>query len=122
MGLIAVQSNGAYVDLAPPSAMSTVPNEIVKSSRNTLGTLYKYRIAVKTSIALEWWGVTSAQKTRICSLTEPNQFNVRYFDMSTSMFKYGQFYRGSDFTIEPIGRFDGSDFDHYRITMSLVEF
>lgn len=121
--LLAVQSGGSYIDLTSPSSMHVIPNEIVKSSRNTLGNLYKFRINVKTTIELEWAGVLSDQKTTICTLTEPNSFNVRYFDMPTSTFKYGNFYRGSDFDIEPVGgRWSGSDFQRYKITMSLVEF
>lgn len=122
--VIAVSSGGGYTDLPAPAydGYRTTPEEITKSSRNTLGNLYKYRITVKATIEVEWHGVTPAQKDLICGLTEPNSFNVRYFDTFTGAVAYGQFYRGASPEVTPLGRWTGSDFQAYHVKISLVEF
>lgn len=122
MSLIAIDSGSGYIDVPAPSSMTTIPNELVKSSRNALGNLYKFRINVKTTISLTWNVMTSEDKTRLLSATSGNSFSVRYFDMTDSTFKFGTFYRGSDLSVEPLKRFNGTDFEHYTVKMSLVEF
>lgn len=122
MSLIAIDSGSGYIDVPAPSSMTTIPNELVKSSRNALGNLYKFRINVKTTISLTWNVMTSEDKTRLLSATSGNSFSVKYFDMTDSTFKFGTFYRGSDLDVQPLKRFDGTDFDHYTVKMSLVEF
>lgn len=122
MALLAINSGSGYVDVPAPSSMTTVPNELVKSSRNALGNLYKFRINVKMSISLTWNVISSADKTRLLNATSGNSFSVRYFDMTDSTFKFGTFYRGSDLDVQPLNCFDGTDFKHYTVKMSLVEF
>lgn len=122
MALISIDSGSGYVDMPPPSAMEVVPNEIVKSSRNALGNLYKFRIAVKTTINVEWAVIKSEDKTRLMNATSGNSFQVKFFDMPTSTIKYGKFYRGSDLKISPVTNLEGSDFRYYSVSMSLVEF
>lgn len=122
MALLAINSGSGYVDVPAPSSMTTIPNELVKSSRNSLGNLYKFRINVKMSISLTWNVISSADKTRLLNATSGNSFSVKYFDMTDSTFKFGTFYRGSDLDVQPLNRFDGADFKHYTVKMSLVEF
>ena len=122
MSLISIDSGSGYIDVPAPSSMTTIPNELVKSSRNALGNLYKFRINVKMSINLSWNVMSSADKTKLLNATSGNSFSVKYFDMTDSTFKYGTFYRGSDLDVQPLKRFDGTDFDHYTVKMSLVEF
>lgn len=122
MVLLAISSGGGYVDMPPPSAMETIPNEIVKSSRNALGNLYKFRINVKTTINIEWAVINDEDKTKLMDATSGNSFEVKYYDMTTSSIKYGKFYRGSDMKISPVTNWDGSKFRHYNVFMSLVEF
>lgn len=122
MSLISIDSGSGYIDVPAPSSMTTIPNELVKSSRNALGNLYKFRINVKMSISVTWNVLSSADKTRLLNATSGNSFSVKYFDMTNSTFKYGTFYRGSDLSVEPLKRFNGTDFEHYKVTMSLVEF
>lgn len=121
---LAVASGGSYIDLPMPSycAYSSVPQETVKSGRNTAGTLYKERICVKQTITVSWGPATAEEKNQILSLTEPNSFNCRYFDCADGTFKYGKFYRGNDLSITPALRWNGSEFEGYNISMSLVEF
>lgn len=122
MSLISIDSGSGYIDVPAPSSMTTIPNELVKSSRNALGNLYKFRINVKTTISLTWNVMTSEDKTRLLNATSGNSFSVKYFDMTDSTFKFGTFYRGSDLSVEPLKRFNGTDFEHYTVKMSLVEF
>lgn len=124
MSLLAVSSGGAYIDLPTPAygAYSTVPQEIVKSGRNTAGTLYKERITVKQTITVGWNAITPEDKNRILSLTSGNSFNVKYFDTQDGTTKYGLFYRGNDLEVTPLLRHNGSEFGAYNISMSLVEF
>lgn len=122
MALISIDSGSGYVDMVPPSSMEVVPNEIVKSSRNTLGDLYKFRITVKTTIKLQWAVIGTSDKTKLMSSTSGNSFQVKYFDMSTSTYRYGKFYRGSDLKISPVTNWEGTDFRYYNVSMSLVEF
>lgn len=122
--VLAISGASGYVDLPTPAydGYTTTPNEITKSSRNTLGNLYKYRINTKRTITAEWHGITSEQKNIITTLTEPNSFNVRYFDVFTGEFRYGDFYLGNDAEIRPLLRWDGADFPRYNVTISMVEF
>lgn len=122
--VLAVSQNGTYVDLPTPAygGYTTSQNELVQSERNTLGNLYKYRINVKATVDVTWVGLTSAQKNLILSLTSGNEFNLRYFDVFDSTVKFGRFYRGSDASVEPFLRYDGTDFPRFNVTLSLVEF
>lgn len=125
MALISIQDSlGNYIDLPTPSVggYECPPNEITKSSRNTLGNLYKYRINVKRSINITWNAVTPSQKATILSLTSGNSFQVKYFDIQEGTYRYGKFYRGSDLKVIPHPPFKNDEFHHYEITMSLTEF
>lgn len=122
MSLLAISSGGSYTDVAAPSAYHTVREEIVKSSRNTLGNLYKYRITTKMTISVEWVGLTSAEKSSLMALTEGNQFSVKYFDLNDSTYKYGNFYRGAGYSIAPTRGPFRTDFSRYDVSMDLVEF
>lgn len=122
MVLLAIDSGGGYVDMPPPSDMRPIPNEIVKSSRNALGNLYKFRINVKTTIKLEWAVINDEDKTKLLEATSGNSFQVKYYDMGTSSIKYGKFYRGSDLDMAPVVNWDGTKFPYYTVSMSLVEF
>ena len=122
--VLAISGASGYIDLPTPAydGYRSTPNEIVKSSRNTLGNLFKSRINVKRTISVEWHGITAEQTMLITSLTEPNSFNVRYFDTFTGTFRYGDFYLGNDLEITPLGRWKGSGFDRYTVKASFVEF
>lgn len=124
MALIAVLRNGEYVDLPAPKVggYDCVPNELTKSSRNTLGNLYKWRIAVKRSITISWVAMTPSQKDTILSLTDGNSFQLKYFDPHDAEFKYGKFYRGNDLKITPRPPYKNGEFKYYDITMSFGEF
>ena len=122
MALLAIDSGSGYADMPAPSSMTTIPNELNKSSRNALGNLYKFRINVKMSISLTWNVLSSADKTRLLNATSGNSFSVKFFDMTDSTFKFGTFYRGSGLDVQPLKRFDGTDFEYYTVKMSLVEF
>lgn len=123
MSVLAVSSGGSYVDLPDPSYMgySTVPNELTKSDRNTLGNLIKERIAMKATITVEWKGLSAAQKNLITSATSGNTFSVQYFDVFDDTMKYATFYRGDDASVQGYGTFNGSRFQYYDVTLSLVE-
>lgn len=124
MAIIAVLSNGTYVDLPTPAVdgYQCIPNEISKASRNTLGNLYKYRIAVKRSITVNWVALSPVQKASVLNLTDGNSFQLKYFDPQEGDYKYGKFYRGSDLKIEPYPPFKNGEFRMYDISMSLSEF
>lgn len=123
MSIIAVMSGSSYVELADPAYMGykTVQNEMTKSDRNTLGNLIKERIAIKATIDIEWHGLNKADKDRIMSGTSANTFKVRYYDVDDDTVKYGTFYRGSDVEVSAYGKFDGSKFQYYDVTISLIE-
>ena len=123
MALIAVSIDGAYTDLPTPAVggYEVRPEEITKSSRNTLGNLYKYRIAVKRSISLKWVTVSPAEKNRIMQATAGNSFQVKYFDIQEGIYKYGKFYRGNDLTVTPYPPFKDGEFRMYDISFTIVE-
>lgn len=123
MVLIAVSVDGEYIDLPTPAVggYEVKPEEITKSSRNTLGNLYKYRITVKRSIMLKWAVVTPAEKDLIMSSTAGNSFQVKYFDIQEGTYKYGKFYRGNDLTVTPYPPFKDGEFRMYDISFSVVE-
>lgn len=122
MALISVSTTEGVKELPTPSAYDVIPNEITKSSRNTLGNLYKYRIAIKRSITVSWNILTPEQKNLVLSATQPNKFRVTYFDSSTSTYLSGSFYRGNDLTITPVPPFKDGEFRYYSVSMSLTEF
>ena len=123
MALIAVSVDGEYIDLPTPAVggYEVKPEEITKSSRNTLGNLYKYRITVKRSIMLKWAVVTPAEKDLIMSSTSGNSFQVKYFDIQEGAYKYGKFYRGNDLAVTPYPPFKDGEFRMYDIAFSIVE-
>lgn len=123
MSILAVQSGGAYVELADPAYMGykSVANELTKSDRNTLGNLIKERITIKATVEVEWHGLSKAEKDAIMSGTSANTFSVRYFDVDDDTVKYGTFYRGTDAEVTGYGKFDGSSFQYYDVVISLVE-
>ena len=123
MALIAVSIDGAYTDLPTPAVggYEVRPEEITKSSRNTLGNLYKYRIAVKRSISLKWVAVSPPEKDRIMQATAGNSFQVKYFDIQEGIYKYGKFYRGNDLTVTPYPPFKDGEFRMYDISFTIVE-
>ena len=123
MALIAVSIDGAYTDLPTPAVggYEVRPEEITKSSRNTLGNLYKYRIAVKRSISLKWVTVSPAEKDMIMQATAGNSFQVKYFDIQEGIYKYGKFYRGNDLTVTPYPPFKDGEFRMYDISFTIVE-
>ena len=123
MALIAVSVDGEYIDLPTPAVggYEVKPEEITKSSRNTLGNLYKYRITVKRSIMLKWAVVTPAEKDLIMSSTAGNSFQVKYFDIQEGAYKYGKFYRGNDLAVTPYPPFKDGEFRMYDISFSIVE-
>lgn len=123
MALIAVSIDGAYTDLPTPAVggYEVRPEEITKSSRNTLGNLYKYRIAVKRSITLKWVTVSPAEKDMIMQATAGNSFQAKYFDIQEGIYKYGKFYRGNDLTVTPYPPFKDGEFRMYDISFTIVE-
>lgn len=123
MALIAVSMDGAYTDLPTPAVggYEVRPEEITKSSRNTLGNLYKYRITVKRSISVKWVAVSPAEKDMIMQATADNSFQVKYFDIQEGTYKYGKFYRGNDLTVTPYPPFKDGEFRMYDIAFSIVE-
>ena len=123
MALIAVSIDGAYTDLPTPAVggYEVRPEEITKSSRNTLGNLYKYRIAVKRSISLKWVAVSPAEKDRIMQATAGNSFQVKYFDIQEGTYKYGKFYRGNDLAVTPYPPFKDGEFRMYDLAFTIVE-
>lgn len=124
--LISVLDSGEYKDLPTPSEYTVIPNEDSKSQRNVFRNLYKRRLAVKRTITLAWNAVTPAEKNTILTLTYGDDveggFKVRYFDIQTSEWREGKFYRGNDLEIKPLVRWDGSEFTAYSISMTLGEF
>lgn len=123
MVLIAVSVDGEYTDLPTPAVggYEVRPEEITKSSRNTLGNLYKYRIAVKRSIVLKWVALTPAEKNAIMQSTAGNTFQVKYFDIQEGIYKYGKFYRGNDLAVTPYPPFKNGEFRMYDLSFSIVE-
>ncbi len=123
MSILAVQSGGSYVELADPAyqGYTSIANELTKSDRNTLGNLIKERITIKATLEIEWHGLNKAQKDAIMSGTSANTFSVRYYDVDDDTVKYGTFYRGSDVEVVAYGKFNGSSFQYYDVSISLVE-
>ena len=123
MALIAISIDGSYTDLPTPAVggYEVRPEEITKSSRNTLGNLYKYRIAVKRSITLKWVTVSPAEKDMIMQATAGNSFQVKYCDIQEGIYEYGKFYRGNDLTVTPYPPFKDGEFRMYDISFTIVE-
>lgn len=124
MKVLAISSGGAYVDLPDPAycGYTALPNEVVKAGTNTSGLLYKDRIRIRYTITVSWTAISPEQKNLILRLTSGNDFNIRYFDVTDGTTRYGKFYRGNDLAVNPVLRYNGSEFEAYNIDMSLVEF
>lgn len=124
MSLLAVEIDGEYHDLPTPKVdgLSVVGNELTRASRNMLGNLYKYRVAVKTTVTVQWAALTPEEKNLVLSATGDNSFNLKYYDLMTSTFRYGRFYRGTDLTIRPYPPLINGEFRYYDVGFSMVEF
>ena len=119
---MAIDKGAGYVELPPPSYLRTPRNEVVRSNRNALGNLFRFRINRKAGIDVKWAVITPAEKNLIMELTEGNSFQVGYFDTNTSKTKYGKFYLGNDAEVIPLKSFDGTDFPYYSVSLSMVEY
>lgn len=125
MRLLAISDGGTYVDLPPPSTYSALPQSIDKAGRNVNADLYREIINTKFAIQVSWNAISPADKNTVMLLTKNKEFNVRYFDLTDSTFKYGRFYRGNDLAITPLVRWDPNrnEFVAYKIdTFSLTEY
>ena len=112
------------VVLTMPSMYNSVSMEIngEGTERNVEGLLIKERVATKMQITIEWQLVTKAEKDAIVSATSGNTFSCSYYDTQDDTFKSGTFYRGNDFTCEPLLNYrSGSGFPYYRVYMTLIE-
>ena len=123
MSVLAANSTGTYVELPDPTYMSygSTPEELVKADRNTLGNAIKERITIKQTIKAEWKGLTAEQKNAITTSTSANSFSMRYLDVFDDTVKYGNFYRGSSPEVKGYGRFSGTTFQYYDVSMEFVE-
>lgn len=122
--LMYVELDGDYVGLPTPKidGYSVATNEITRSSRNMLGTLYKYRVAVKTTITVAWVGISPEDKNDLLNLTGDNSFRLKYYDTVTGKYKAGKFYRGNDLAIRPYPPRMNGAFQYYDVSFSMVEF
>lgn len=109
--------------LTMPSGYSAISMEINTegTERNVKGDLIKERVTTKMQITVSWQLVTKAEKDTIVSSTSANTFPVTYYDTQDDTYKTGTFYRGNDFTCEPILNFKNGAFRYYSVTMSLIE-
>lgn len=123
MSVLAANSTGQYIELPDPAYMAytSVPEEINKADRNTLGNAIKERITIKATIEAEWKGMSAAQKNDIVRSTSANTFSMRYLDIFDDTVKYSTFYRGSSPSITGYGRFNGTTFQYYDVQMKFVE-
>ena len=127
---ISIESGGSYIDLPEPTykGYSNVREELTRADRNVDGFLIKEHVAWKQTIDVTWKGITAAQKNLIISLTDPNSFGIRFFDMMTETYKYisasaGGVYRGNGMKITGYGTYDTrtGKFPYYDLTISFVE-
>ena len=127
---LSIESNGSYIDLPEPTykGYSNVREELTRADRNVDGFLIKEHVAWKQTIDVSWKGLTAAQKNLIISLTDPNSFGIRFFDMMTETYKYisasaGGVYRGTGMKITGYGTFNTTtnQFPYYDLSISLVE-
>lgn len=123
MKVLAISSEGAYVDLPDPAycGYTAIPNDVVRAGTNTSGKTYIDFIRTRYTITVSWSAVGAAQKNQILDLTNGYDLNVRYFDVTDGTTRYGTFYRGNDLAVTPVLRYDGTEFGAYNIDMSLVE-
>lgn len=123
MSVMAVNVDGAYVDLPDPAyqGYQAIWKELTKSDRNTLGNLIKERITTKFTVDVEWHGLNAAQKNLLISATNGNTFSVRFVSMMDDAVAFGTFYRGDDLDIKGYGLFKDNKFQFYDVTMSFVE-
>lgn len=130
MSILAVKDgNGLWVDLPVPSmdGYECIPNEISKAGRNARGNLYKTRINVKRSIVVSWSALSHKDYVNLITLTSPDFFYVRYWDMQEQTHKEGKFYRGNDLSImggPPARPTEGGGyaFSYYVVKMSMEEY
>lgn len=103
---LAVKTSGTWEDLPGPAPEGyTVIPQVISSAENTGrdidGTLHTHRIAVKRTISVAWNLMPSEEFVRLCALTEPDSFRVRYWDPTVGGYLEGDFYRGNDFSYTP---------------------
>jgi len=119
---------------------TTRKEELVKAERNVgsiigmsiqgaiydaqAGELIKHHIAWKYTIDVKWVGLTAQQKNTIMSATGGEWFMVDFLDMDTDQIITGKkMYRGTGQQVTGWGLFNQSSnqFQHYDVTMSLIE-
>lgn len=123
--VLAVLVAGSYVDLPTPCrrGYTVVSKDLDSGSeRNVEGLLVRDRLTVKRQITVSWTCLTNADKNRLVSLTSAEKIGLRYHDVQDDTVRYGQFYRGSDYTIEPMSQFDGTAFVFFDVSMTLTEY
>lgn len=111
------------MELPDPAYMSygSTPEELVKADRNTLGNTIKERITIKAVIEVEWKGINADEKNAIVTSTAANTFSMRYLDVFDDTIKYANFYRQASPKIVGYGKFNGTKFQLYDVTMAFTE-
>lgn len=119
--------------LVSPSEYSVQKQEIVKSSRNGRGDLFKYHLNWKYTISAVWYAVTKEQAMEIASATgSEGTILVNFYDPESDSVKSGHFYRGNDFKMSGVDHMvwqttgttarTPMGFAHYRVELSLIEY
>ncbi len=123
--VLAVLVAGSYVDLPTPCrrGYTVVSKDLdAGSERNIEGLLVRDRLTVKRQITVSWTCLSNADKNRLVSLTSAEKIGLRYHDVQDDTVRYGQFYRGSDYSIEPMSQFDGTAFTFFDVSMTFTEY
>jgi len=137
---IGANEGGARTALPDPAykGYTTRKEELVKAERNVggivsmaiegaiysaeAGELIKHHIAWKYTIEVQWKGLTASEKNAIMSATGGEWFYVDFLDMDTDTIKTGvKMYRGTGQTVTGYGRFANNQFEHYDVSMTLIQ-
>jgi hypothetical protein len=120
---------------------TTRKEELVKAARNVgniveitatkiiygadAGNLVKHHLNWKYTIDVKWVGLSPTEKNKIMTMTGGEKFSVTFLDMDTNKYETAQMYRGTGQTITGWGKFtsteNGGYFEHYDVSLSLVE-
>lgn len=122
--IIAISSEGSYVELPTPSSYKVIDQEINSMAERSLDnyTLRKERGAIKKQITMSWNLLTPSEFKQLCTLTGTNTIMLQCYDPQSASVYTGEFYRDTSFnyTLQG-GPWDGGP-KYVRVdTMTLTE-
>ena len=103
--IIAIEKDGAFVELPPPSSYKVIDQEINSMAERSMDnyTMQKERGAIKKQITMSWNLLDPDDFKELCELTGTNFIHLQCYDPQIATVYTGDFYRDTSFNYTIMG-------------------